>query len=80
MHHSHISSRPRTILIVLIAFVAAHAILFYLTRQTGISRVRLSGVLVSGVIVLVIAKHLGLFAALVRFLHGLLLRRSRSGD
>jgi len=72
---SHLRSRPWVMLIVLIGLVAGHAILLYLLRQRGMSHAGVSGVVASGVILLVVAKHLGLFAALLRPLR----RRFRSG-
>jgi hypothetical protein len=76
---SHWRSRPRMILMVLIGLVAGHAILLYVLRQTGMSHAGVSGVVVSGLVLLVVAKHLGLLAALVRAVHGLFRRRFHNG-
>jgi len=77
---SHLRSRPWIMLVVLIGLVTGHAILFYRLRQAGMLHAGVSGVVVSGVALLILAKHLGLFAALLRPLHGLFRRRFRSGQ
>jgi hypothetical protein len=66
-------------LIILIGLVAAHPIVFYLLPHMGMSRAGVSGAVLSGVVLLVIAKHLGLFAALLRPIYGLFRRRFPSG-
>jgi len=61
-------------LIILIGLVAGHAIVFYLLRHAGMSRAGVSGAVLSGVVLLVVAKHLGLLAALLRPLRDLFRR------
>jgi len=58
-------------LVVVIGLVVVHGILFHLLRHSSTSHVA-----VSGVVLLIIAKHLGLFVALLRYLYGLFKRRS----
>jgi hypothetical protein len=77
---SHLRSRPWMMFIVLIGLVAGHGILLYLLRERGISHAGISGVVASGVILLAVAKHLGLFAFLHRPLHGLCRRRFLNGE
>ena len=76
---SRLRSRPWLMLIILIGLVAGHAIVFYLLRHVGVSHAKVSGAVLSGVVLLVIAKHLGLFAALLRPIYGLFRRRFPSG-
>ena len=73
----HLHSQFWMLVIILTAFVAGHLILFYVLRHSGISRAAISGTLVSGLVLLLIAKHLGLLAGLFRTLHFLSRRRSR---
>jgi len=75
---SHLRSRPWIMLAVFIGLVAGHMILFYILRQAGTVYAGVSGVVVSAVVLIILAKHLGLFAALLRPLHTLFRRRSRS--
>ena len=75
---SHLRSQPWMILIILIGLVAGHSILLYFL-QAVMSHAGVSGVAVSGVVLLIVAKHLGLFAALLRPLQGLFRLRFRNG-
>jgi hypothetical protein len=72
----HLRSRPWMLLVVVIGLVAGHGILFYLLLHSSTSHVAVSGALLSGVALLMIAKHLGLFAALLRYLYTAFRRRS----
>jgi len=72
----HLCSRPWMLPVAGISLVASHGILFYLLRRSSIPHVAASGTLVSGVVLLMIAKHLGLLAGLLRSLHALFRRRS----
>jgi hypothetical protein len=54
---SHLRSRPWLMLIILIGLVAGHAILLYLLRQTRMPHAGVWGVVVSGVVLLVVARH-----------------------
>lgn len=74
---SHLRSRPRMLLIVLIGLVAGHAILFYLLRHSSMSLRALPSAVVAGVVLLIIAKHLRLLGALLRCLYALLRSRSQ---
>jgi len=58
-------------LVVVIGLVVVHGILFHLLRHSSTSHVA-----VSGVVLPIIAKHLGLVVALLRYLYGLFKRRS----
>jgi len=58
-------------LVVVIGLVVVHGILFHFLRHSSTSHVA-----VSGVVLLIIAKHLGLFVALLRYWYGLFKRRS----
>ena len=80
---SLLRSRPWTMPVVLAGLVAVHAILFQIVRRTGMSHAGVSGALISGLVLLIIAKHLGLFAGLLRALHGRFRQRlgnRKSGD
>ena len=70
----HLRCRPWLMLIILIGLVPGHAILLYLLRQTRIPPAGVSGAVVSCVVLLVVAKHLGLVAALLRPLRDLFRR------
>jgi len=66
-------------LIILIGLVAGHGILLYLLRQMRFPHAAVSGAVVSGVVLLVVAKHVGLLAALLRLLRDSFRCRFRSG-
>ena len=65
---SHLRSRPRLLLLVVMGLVAGHAILFYRLHYAGAPVA-----VVSGLALMVIAKHSGLLGPL----YGLVGRRSR---
>jgi hypothetical protein len=72
--HIHLPKRVWIIPLLVVALIAGHAILYY-----AMSHKVLSGAVASGVIVLVVIKHLGLLGPF----YALLRRRSRqlkSGD
>jgi hypothetical protein len=71
-----VRSRPWVLLAVVIGFIAAHLILFHFLRRLYSSHVAVPGVVVVGVVFLIVGKHLGLLAALVRSLHTSFRRRS----
>ncbi len=78
---SHLRSRPWLMLIIVIGIIAGHAILLHLLRQTRMAHATVSGVIISGVVLLIVTKHLGLLAALLRplrdlFPHGFRSRKS----
>ena len=74
----HLRFRPWVMLILVIGLIAGHSILVYVLRRPAMSHAGVSGVVVvTGVVLLVVAKHLGLFAALLRSLHGLFRSRVR---
>ncbi len=75
---SHFRFRPRMTLIVFIGLVAGHAIFFYVAREAGMPHGAVPGGIVLAVAGLIVAKHVGLFAALLRSLHSLFRRRFRS--
>ena len=66
-------------LLLLIGLVVGHAIFLYRVRQVGMPHGPVSGLVVSGVVLLIVAKHLGLFAALLRSLRGRFRRRPNIG-
>jgi hypothetical protein len=72
----HLRSRPWMLLVVVIGLVAGHGILFYFLRHLTTSHIAVSGALLSGMILLMIAKHLGLFGPLLRYLYTAFRRRS----
>jgi hypothetical protein len=59
-------------------FFAGHLFLFHVLRRSGVSHIVLPSAVVAGVVILLIAKHLGILAALLCFLHNRLRRRSQS--
>ena len=69
-------SRSWALLAVVIEFIAAHLILFHFLRRSYSSHVAVPDVVVVGAVLLIVGKHLGLLAALVRSLHTLFRRRS----
>ena len=69
----HARLPPRALVVIVIGFVTAHVILFYCTRHVAVS-----SALVSGLLLLLIAKHWGLLAAPLRPVRALLRRRSLS--
>ena len=72
----HLRSQPWALLVVVIGLVAGHLIFLDFLWHAGVSRAAMSGVVVSGLILLVIAKHLGLVAALLGSLYTRFRRRS----
>jgi len=70
----HVRARPWTLGGLVIGFVAGHVILFYVLRHAGVPHAAVSGAVVLGIVLLMIAKHLGLLAGLFAFFR----RRSRS--
>lgn len=77
---SRFRARPGLIITILAGLVAGHGILLYFLRHTRIPHAGFSGALVSGVVLLVVAKHLGLLAALLRPLRDLFRHRFRSTE
>ncbi len=72
----HLRSRPWILPAIVVGLVASHGILFYLLQHSPISHVAVPGAIVSLVVLLIIAKHLGVFAALLRYLYAVFRRRS----
>jgi len=73
----HLRSRPWVMLLALLGVAAGHAIFFYVLRHAPMPHFAVSGIVLWGLILLIFAKHLGLFAALLRTLLHVFLRRSR---
>ena len=73
----HLQLRPWTLVVVVIGLVAAHVILFHFLWGAGLSHRAVSATVVSGVVLLLVAKHLGLFGALLGPLYTWFRRRSR---
>ena len=67
--HSRVLTRPWMLLIGAVVLIAGHVIFFNRLRHAGVSIA-----VISGLVLLAIAKHLGLLGSL----YGLLRRRSRS--
>lgn len=67
--HSRVLTRPWMLLIGAVVLIAGHVIFFNRLRHA-----RVSIAVISGLVLLAIAKHLGLLGSL----YGLLRRRSRS--
>jgi hypothetical protein len=61
------------------ALIGGHVIFFYIVKQSA-SRILGSGAVISGLVLLVIAKHLGLLAALFRPVYNLFWRRPEVRD
>jgi len=79
MHRLHdLRSRGWVLFVVAAAFVAGHLVLFHVLRRSVASHVAIPSVVVAGVVLLVVAKHLGLLAALFHYVNALLRRRSGS--
>ena len=70
--------RPWTLVVLVIGLLAAHIILFHFLWGAGLSHGAVSGAFLSGVVLLLIAKHLGLFGGLLGSLYIRFRRRSRS--
>ena len=64
---SRLAARPLTLVAVAVIFVAAHGLAFYFLRHLA-----LSATVASGVIILIVLKHLGIFGSL----YALIQRRS----
>jgi hypothetical protein len=71
-------SRGWILLVVAVAFVAGHLVLFHVLRRLGASHVVLPSAVVAGIVILIIAKHLGLLTALFRYVSARLRRGSQS--
>lgn len=79
MHGSrHLRFGARTLVVIGIVLIAGHLIVLYLLGHVGLSQGVVSGAVVSGLILVVVAKHLGLLSTLVASLYGLFRRRLRS--
>jgi hypothetical protein len=76
-HLRYLHSRGWILFVVTIAFVAGHLFLFHILRPSGASHVALPSAVVAGLLILVVAKHLGLLAALFRYAKALLQRGSK---
>ena len=74
----HLRFRPWKLAVVVIGLVAVHLIVLWLLKHAGLSRGLAAGAVVSGVVLLVLAKHLGLLGALLGPLYTLFKRRLRS--
>jgi hypothetical protein len=59
--HSRLLSRPWLLAVAVMALIAGHGIIYYILRHTI-----LSTAVVSGLIILVVIKHLGLLSPLFR--------------
>ena len=66
--HGHLLGRPWTLLLGVVVVIAGHVFFFNHLRHAGVSLA-----VVSGLVLLMIAKHLGMLGSL----HSLLRRRSR---
>ena len=69
-------SRPWQLSSLMVGLVASHGFLFCLLKHSPIGYVAVPGAVVSLVVLLIIAKHLGVFAALLRTLYAVFRRRS----
>ena len=67
-HLQHLRSRGWILLVVATAFIAGHLILFRVLRHSVASHVALPSAILAGVVLLVIAKHFGMFGVLLRVL------------
>jgi hypothetical protein len=64
----NVRSRPWMLIAAVIGFLAVHGSLFYILRHSRMSHVAVSGTVISGVVLLMIAKHVGLLASVLRWL------------
>ena len=69
-------SRGWALALVAIAFVATHLILFHVLRRSGSSHIALPSAVVSGVVLIVLAKHAGLVVGFLRIFRNRCRRRS----
>ena len=69
MGHNRLLPRGWMLSLLAAGFVAFHLFLFHVLRHTNLAHRFLSGALVSVVIAVAVAKHLGLLAVLLRRLH-----------
>ena len=74
----YLRSRPWPLAVVVIGLVAGHLILFHVLRHSHVSHIALPPAVVVGLVLLMIAKHVGILAALLRSLHVRFRRRTRS--
>jgi hypothetical protein len=65
---SRLSARPGVLVAVVVALLAAHGLAFYFLRHLA-----LSATVASGLIALIVLKHLGMFSSL----YALIRRRTR---
>lgn len=68
---SRLSARPWILVAAIVVLIAAHGLVFYLLRH-----LLLSATLASGLIILIVIKHLGMFSSLYAVLRKRL-RRNR---
>ena len=69
--HGRVPRRPWTLPVAAVVLLAGPIVLYYVLSQTA-----LSAAVVSGVIILMVLKHLGLLAVLLGPLYALFRRRS----
>lgn len=74
----HLRLRLWMLAVVVIALVGGHLIVLYLLQHAGVSRGVATGAVVSGVLLLVLAKHLGMLSATLASLYALFRRHFRS--
>lgn len=74
MEHNRLLKRSWILPVGAVALVVGHVILFYFVKQAA-SRTLVSGAVISALVLLIIAKHLGLLAALLRPLYNVFRRR-----
>ena len=70
--HGRLRFRPRVLVALIVGLVAGPVIVFYLLPHSGLPRA-----VVSGVVLFMVAKHLGLLAALLGPVYALFRHRSR---
>jgi len=74
--HDALHSRGWILVLVAIALAAAHLILFHVLWSSVASHVALPSAVVAGIVLILVAKHLGLLVGLVRILRDHFRRRS----
>lgn len=71
-------TRAWVLVLLAAGFVAFHLFLFHVLRHTNLAHRFLPGAIFSVVIVLAVAKHVGLFTVLLRRLHSVFRKHPRA--
>jgi hypothetical protein len=77
MEHNRLLTRGWVLSLLAAGFVAIHLALFHVLRRTNLAHRFLPGALISVVILVAVAKHVGLLAILLRRLHSVFRKQPR---